>query len=99
MSTWQRFFGRLVTEIDRQPHTPPGFPPLDDTPAAVELEHQARHTAALRLITAVLEQERAKPQGFRDVGRFDLALDMRSILLPAPADAEVLREATPERVS
>jgi hypothetical protein len=108
MSTWQRVFGWLVTEIDRQPTVPPagiipGAPTLDDTPMSAELEHGARHRAALQLVAAVLEDERAKTPGFRNAERFDLALEMRSILHPAPAGAEVLREvpavrhATPVR--
>lgn len=100
MSTWQRFFGRLVTEIDRHPHVPPadivpGFVELDDTPAAVELEQTARVREALRLVEAVLEEERRRPSGFRNVERFDMALDLRSALHPSAPGSEVLREAPP----
>lgn len=71
----------------------PGF--MVVTPEAVELEHHARHVAALRHVHAVLEEESAKAAGFRNVGRFDLALELRSILLPSAAGSEVLREVAP----
>lgn len=100
MTTWQRIRDRFVTPIDVQFTVPPadiipGFPTLDDTPEAAELEHHARHLAALRLVHAVLEEERAKPHGFRNVERFDLALELRSALQPSAAGSEVLRETPP----
>lgn len=100
MTTWQRFFRQLVTEIDRHPHVPPadivpGFPTLDDTPEAAQLEHQARHAAALRHIHRTLLAESLKDPGLRDTALMDSCLELRSILQPAPADAEVLREVPP----
>ena len=99
MTTWQRFFGRLVTEIDRQPTVPPadiipGFQ-LDDTPAAAELEHQARHTAALRHIHRTLLLESLKDPGLRDTALIDFCLELRSTLQPSPPGSEVLREVPP----
>jgi hypothetical protein len=102
VTTWQRFFARLVTEIDRQPTVPPtgivpGFPPLDDTPAAAELEHDARVGEALRLVEAALarESERARKTGMRNPDLVDVCLEVRSALQPSPPDAEVLREVPP----
>jgi hypothetical protein len=100
MSTWQRIFGWLVTEIDRQPVVPPagivpGFPALDDTPVAAELEHHARHKAALRHIHRTLLAESLKDPGLRNTALVDFCLELRSTLQPAPADAEVLREMPP----
>jgi hypothetical protein len=102
MSTWQRFFNRLVTEIDRQPHVPPadiipGFPTLDDTPEAAELEHGARTREALRLVEAALatESARAKKTGIRNPDLANVCLEVRSALRPAPVGSEVLRETLP----
>jgi hypothetical protein len=96
---WRSVYKTLVGPIEVDHVVPPadivpGFLPMEDTPAVVELQHQARH-AALRLITAVLQEERAKAQGFRDVARLDLALEIRSILLPARVGAELLGEVPP----
>lgn len=100
MSTWQRFFGWLVTEIDRQPHVPPaeivpGFPPLDDTPASVELEHDARHKAMRRLIHRTLLAESLKDPALRNGELTDFCLEARSILQPSAPGSEVLREVPP----
>lgn len=102
MSTWQRFFGRVVTEIDRHPHVPPadivpGFPDLDDTPEAAELEQAARHREALRLVEAALAREsaRARATGMRNPDLANLCLEVRSALRPSAPGSEVLREVPP----
>jgi hypothetical protein len=97
MTTWQRFYRRLVTEIDRQPTVPPadiipGFQ-LDDTPIAAELEHQARHKAALRQIHRTLLAESLKDPGLRCTALLDFCLELRSTLQPSQPGSEVLREA------
>jgi hypothetical protein len=100
MTTWQRFFSRLVTEIDRQPTVPPadiipGFPALEDTPEAAELEDAARVAEALRLVGDALdrESERARKTGTRNRDLADLALEVRSALQPSPP--QTLREVPP----
>lgn len=72
---------------------------LDDTPEAAELERDARTRHMLRHIHRTLLLESLKDPAVRCTALVDFCLDARSILQPAPADAVVLREATPERVS
>lgn len=108
MSTWQRFFGWLVTEIDRQPLVPPadivpGFRPagdvvdvaLDDTPTSVELERTARDHAMRRLIHRTLLAESLKDPALRNGELTDFCLEARSILQPSAPGSEVLREVPP----
>lgn len=90
----QWFAGPIYTD-----HSPagvvPGFPVLADLPAAVELEHQARHAAAMRQIHRTLLAESLKDPGLRNTALVDFCLELRSTLQPAPAGAEVLREVPP----
>lgn len=100
MTLRNRIAGWFVTPVDLQFTVPPadivpGFPTLDDTPEAAGLEHQARHTAALRHIHRTLLAESLKDPGLRDTALVDFCLELRSTLQPAPADAEVLREVPP----
>lgn len=111
MNLKQRIAGWFVTPVDMQFSVPPadivpGFPsavgiaavpPRDDAPAAVEVEEAVRVREALRLVEAALaaESARARKTGMRNPDLANLALELRSALRPAPADAEVLREVPP----
>lgn len=98
--SWRNFRNRfLVTPVDLQFTVPPadivpGFQ-LDDTPIAAELEHQARHKAALRHIHRTLLLESLKDPGLRDTALVDFCLELRSTLQPSPPGSEVLREVPP----
>lgn len=91
-----QFFTPIQVEFTVPPaDVVPGALTLDDTPAAVELEQSARLAEAVRLVEAVLEEERRRPSGCRNVERFDMALDLRSALRPSAPGSEVLREVPP----
>jgi hypothetical protein len=87
----RRLLRRLKAALIIDEPAPTGLV-LDDTRETVALEHAARHREALRVIRRAMLEESLKDPGHRDAGRLDLALDLKSILAPAPADGEVLRE-------
>lgn len=100
MTTWQRFYSRLVTAIDVQPTVPPdgiipGFPTLDDTPEAAELEQQARTRHMLRHVQRTLLLESLTDPGHRNQALIDFCLESRLILQPSPPDPQALREVPP----
>lgn len=90
--SWRNLSRYLVTPVDRPTvtvqHT---VPPADVIP--VELEQEARTRHMLRYVQRTLLEESLKDPVFRNTGLIDFCLGARSILQPAPADAEVLREA------
>lgn len=99
MTLRNRIAGWFVTPVDLQftvapADIVPGFQ-LDDTPASAELEHQARHKAALRHIHRTLLAESLKDPGLRDTALVDFCLELRSTLQPSPPGSEVLREVPP----
>lgn len=65
---------------------------LDDTPAAVELEREARDKAIRRLIHRTLLAESLKDPALRNGELTDFCLEARSILRPSAPGSEVLRE-------
>lgn len=101
--SWRNLSRYLVTPVERptvtvQHTVPPAdvIPAalvLDDTAEAVELEQEARTRHMLRYVQRTLLEESLKDPVFRNTGLIDFCLGARSILQPAPADAEVLREA------
>lgn len=91
MSAWRTFYRNLRQPIRVEHTVPPAdiVPGFDASPEVVSddtAEQQARLRAVTRIVHRALLTESLKTEGSRNRGLYDLALDLRLALQPAPAE-------------